>query len=182
MKVISGGQTGVDRAGLDAALRVDVPTGGWMPKGWKAKDGIHPEFADKYGMTEHPNVGYAPRTKQNVADSDGTIIIAEDLNSPGTKLTIKTANRLRKRLYVCDADTGSFDLVEWIVDEGIETVNIAGHSAEEYPEIYGRAYNLLVLTFERWRHWYYSALKSKAEVDRLKAMLALNKEVNPSQP
>lgn len=181
MKVISGGQTGVDRAGLDAALEAGIETGGLMPKGWKALDGIHPEFAEKYGMTEDTAVGYASRTKKNVANSDGTIIIAEDLSSPGTKLTIKSANRSRKCLYVCDADTSPMQLVEWIIDEGIETVNIAGHSEENWPGIYNRAYGLLVDTFKKWHHWHHSNAIKQAEVAKIKAIQSLNREVRSNQ-
>ena len=71
-KVISGGQTGVDRAALDAAIEAGIPHGGWVPKGRKAEDGITPL---KYNLTELEEGGYAARTEKNVLDSDGTLII-----------------------------------------------------------------------------------------------------------
>jgi len=82
MKVISGGQTGVDQAGLDAAKFHGIETGGWMPGRWTTLNGPKPGYAEKYGMVEHKSVGYAPRTKQNIFDSDATLIIAGDFSSP----------------------------------------------------------------------------------------------------
>jgi hypothetical protein len=72
-KIISGGQTGADRAALDVALKFDIPHGGWIPKGRKAEDGPLPE---QYQLQEMPTASYPKRTEQNVIDSDGTLIIS----------------------------------------------------------------------------------------------------------
>ena len=88
-KIVSGGQTGVDRAGLEAAIALGLPYGGWVPKGRLAEDGVVPL---KYvGMQEHTSSNYAVRTKANVRDSDATLIIAPSLPlSGGTMLTLRT--------------------------------------------------------------------------------------------
>ena len=88
--IISGGQTGVDRGALDAALAMGTPCGGWCPEGRMADDGI---IADKYPLQELAGAGYRQRTRQNVADSDATLIIYFDFIAPkrGTELTLLTA-------------------------------------------------------------------------------------------
>ena len=98
-KIVSGGQTGVDRAGLEAAIALGLPYGGWVPKGRLAEDGVVPL---KYvGMQEHTSSNYAVRTKANVRDSDATLIIAPSLPlSRGTMLTLRTAERLPRPHHV----------------------------------------------------------------------------------
>ena len=98
-KIVSGGQTGVDRAGLEAAIALGLPYGGWVPKGRLAEDGMVPlKYA---GMQEHTSSNYAVRTKANVRDSDATLIIAPSLPlSRGTMLTLRTAERLRRPHHV----------------------------------------------------------------------------------
>ncbi len=71
LKIISGGQTGADRAGLDVAIALNIPYGGWCPKGRKAEDG---PIVAKYGLTETPSANYLQRTEWNVHDTDGTIV------------------------------------------------------------------------------------------------------------
>jgi hypothetical protein len=70
-KIVSGGQTGADRAALDWAIFHDLPHGGWCPKGRKAEDGVIP---DQYQLTETSSASYPQRTQWNVRDSDGTVI------------------------------------------------------------------------------------------------------------
>ena len=98
-KIVSGGQTGVDRAGLEAAIALGLPYGGWVPKGRLAEDGVVPlKYA---GMQEHTSSNYAVRTKANVRDSDATLIIAPSLPlSGGTMLTLRTAERLHRPHHV----------------------------------------------------------------------------------
>jgi Circularly permutated YpsA SLOG family len=76
LKIISGGQTGVDRGALDTALGVHFPCGGWYSADRRAEDGTVPE---KYPMTALPRAGYRARTRKNVEDSDGTVILAPEL-------------------------------------------------------------------------------------------------------
>ena len=97
-KIVSGGQTGVDRAGLEAAIALGLPYGGWVPKGRLAEDGaVPPRYV---GMQEHTSSNYAVRTKANVRDSDATLIIVPSLPlSGGTMLTLrKFGNRPQRRL------------------------------------------------------------------------------------
>jgi hypothetical protein len=87
-KIISGGHTGVDRVALDAALHLEIPDGGWIPKGRTAEDGVLPK---KYLFTKIPTKSYQKRTEQNVIDSDGTVIISNG------KLTAGPDHRVGRR-------------------------------------------------------------------------------------
>src|SRR5437588_11049303 len=98
-RIISGGQTGVDRAALDVALELGIPCGGWCPRGRRAEDGPIPE---KYPLKETSTKEYPQRTEQNVCDADGTLILTRGQPDRGTALTAKLANRHRKPLYVVD--------------------------------------------------------------------------------
>jgi hypothetical protein len=84
LRIVSGGQTGVDRAALDVALKHEMSCGGWCPDGRLAEDGIIP---DKYPVKALAKSGYLQRTEQNVIDSDGTLIIYFDNLSGGTEQT-----------------------------------------------------------------------------------------------
>ena len=80
-RIVSGGQTGVDRAALDVALELSIPCGGWCPKGRKAEDGALPA---RYPLKETPSEEYAQRTTWNVRDSDGTLILTHGAPTGGT--------------------------------------------------------------------------------------------------
>jgi Circularly permutated YpsA SLOG family len=95
-KIVSGGQTGVDRAALDAALAVGFPCGGWAPGDRMAEDGIIPA---RYPLIPLPNGGYRQRTRLDVSDSDGTAILYNELLKGGTRLT-RNLCALLKRPYV----------------------------------------------------------------------------------
>jgi hypothetical protein len=99
LKIISGGQTGADRAGLDAAKKFGYNTGGWMPKGWTAQDGSHPEFAQLYNMQEHEEYNYNARTEANVRDSDATIRCFFKEHSAGEKCTLKYIKKHNKPYF-----------------------------------------------------------------------------------
>ncbi|HSR12366.1 MAG TPA: putative molybdenum carrier protein, partial [Thermodesulfobacteriota bacterium] len=92
-KIISGGQTGVDRAALDVALELGIPAGGWCPKGRRAEDGRIPDY---YPLQEASSPEYPVRTQLNVEDSDGTLILYRNSPAGGTALTIRLAKRLKK--------------------------------------------------------------------------------------
>src|SRR2546426_6950977 len=98
-KVISGGQTGVDRAALDVALELGVPAGGWCPKGRKAEDG---SLAPCYPLTETPSEEYWQRTEWNVRDSDGTLVLTRGAPTEGTAYTIEVAKKLGRPCLVLD--------------------------------------------------------------------------------
>ena len=92
-RIVSGGQTGVDRAALDVARELGVPSGGWCPKGRTAEDGV---LAACYKMKETPTADYPLRTEWNVRDSDATLVLTRGEPTEGTAFTIELARRLRK--------------------------------------------------------------------------------------
>lgn len=138
VKVISGGQVGADIAGLRAAKALGIETGGWMPKGWKARDGKHPEYAELYGMHQHPySYKYPPRTMMNVIYSDGTIRFATDFFSAGERCTLRCISKLQKPYFDIDLnDIGSkglrlFQAIQWIRAHNIQILNVAGNANPE---------------------------------------------------
>lgn len=140
-KIISGGQTGADIAGVKAAKAFGIETGGTLPKGFTTLEGKRPEYAVLYGMKEHADWRYPPRTEQNVSESDGTMRFAFDFNSPGELCTLKAIRKLNKHHFNIDLKE-SFDYysaIEWLNDNNIEILNIAGN-AEKYVGTYKLTY------------------------------------------
>ena len=153
-RVISGGQTGADRAALLAAHAAGIPTGGWMPKGFLAFDGTHPEFATQYGMQETTSSRHQPRTALNVKTSDGTLRFATNWNSPGEVLTLSLCRKHKKPHFEITPDGEWFPttVVEWIMANNIHVLNVAGNSErtspgiQEYAEGFlGEVFRLLLL-------------------------------------
>jgi hypothetical protein len=141
-KIISGGQTGVDRAALDAALELGIPCGGWCSRGRIAEDGpIDP----RYPLQETSSSSYPVRTERNIKDSDGTLVLTEGPPSGGTARTIELAKKHRKPYLVIDlAKGGSPDSVtKWVQAKGIHTLNVAGPRESKCPGIHGRALEFL---------------------------------------
>lgn len=139
IKIVSGGQTGVDRAALDAALESDVPCGGWCPEGRKAEDGVIPE---KYPLVELPQSGYRQRTKRNVLDSDGTVIIYFKYLNGGTQLTLKFCLSEKKPYLLIDAtelkeERAAERIHEFVQEYDIKKLNFAGPRASGESEAYG---------------------------------------------
>jgi hypothetical protein len=124
-KIVSGGQTGVDRAALDVALEIGLPCGGWCPQGRRAEDGPIPP---RYPLTETPWDGYPQRTEWNIRDSDGTLILTRGPLDGGTALTRELAGKKGKPLLIVDLgeDPGPVEVVEWARQQGIGVLNIAG--------------------------------------------------------
>ncbi len=141
-KIVSGGQTGVDRAALDAALAHDVPVGGWCPKGRRAEDGPIPE---RYSLKETPSEAYEQRTAWNVRDSDGTLIITRGSLEGGTALTMTEARRQgRPVLHVRTTDPVPVPMIRaWGEDHDIRALNVAGPRASEEEGIYEQARSLM---------------------------------------
>jgi len=145
-KIISGGQTGVDRAALDVAMRLGIAHGGWVPKGRLAEDGPLPSY---YQLKEMPTEAYAARTEQNVRDSDGTLIISRGTPTGGTDYTRQMALKHGKQLLHIDLSMGQKPstagslIVSWIEMNHIETLNVAGPRASSDPSIYTDAANIL---------------------------------------
>ena len=98
-KFFPGGQTGVDRAALDVAIELGIPRGGWCPKGRRAEDGV---IAKHYPLRETPSTDYRERTRRNVRDADGTLIVTADELRGGTALTRAFAEKLRRPCLVVD--------------------------------------------------------------------------------
>ena len=138
-KIVSGGQTGADRAALDFALERGVPHGGWCPKGRKAEDGC---LASHYRLQETPSSRYSQRTEWNVRDSDGTVIfsVAAQL-AGGSKKTAAMARQYGKPLLHISRKLNAGDPAEqlsrFLREHRIRTLNVAGPRASEQPELYG---------------------------------------------
>ena len=138
-KIISGGQTGADRAALDAAIKLMIPHGGWVPKGRLAEDG---PISTKYNLQEMPTDSYSTSTEQNVIDSDGTLIISHGELTGGSAFTRKMAMKHGKPWYHADLNKlpsfqAAMVIEDWISKNGIETLNVAGPRHSKDPIIYG---------------------------------------------
>jgi hypothetical protein len=145
VKIISGGQSGVDRAALDVAIRLAIPHGGWVPKGRLAEDG---PLGDQYILRETPTAVYAERTEKNVVDSDGTLIISRGELTGGSEYTREMALKHdRPCLHVDLNQTGAFraalTITEWFSKNDIRVLNVAGPRASKDPNIYRDAAKLL---------------------------------------
>lgn len=144
-KIISGGQTGADRAALDVAIRVGIPHGGWIPKGRKTEDGVLP---DKYQLQEMSTASYSKRTEQNVLDSEGTLIVSHGKLNGGSALTRKLAGKHKRPCIHIDMDRLSIaDAVdaikEWIAHNAIQILNVAGPRASKDTDIYNTTTKIL---------------------------------------
>jgi hypothetical protein len=148
-KIISGAQTGADRAALDFAINNDIPHGGWVPKGRLAEDGV---IGPQYNVTEAPSESYGRRTELNVIDADGTLIFSHGELSGGSALTHKLAEKYSKPcLYVDLNQTPEFQatltITHWITQNQIGILNVAGPRASSDPRIYGAVTNILETVF-----------------------------------
>ena len=141
-KIISGGQTGADRAALDLALELGLPTGGWCPKGRRAEDG---PLALGYPLKETNSPNYAVRTEKNILEADGTLILTRGIPKGGTALTIKLAKVHRKPFLVIDLSVGkNFRTVrDWGQVHQIKILNVAGPRESEAPGIYNETFSFL---------------------------------------
>lgn len=126
-KIISGGQTGVDRAGLDAALQAGIPIGGYCAKGRGAEDGSIP---DQYPLIELESPESHYRTEKNVIESDGTLILNSGDLTQGTRLTHDFTIQYGKPSLIVQLDDQEVikpeQVVRWIRGQYISTLNIAG--------------------------------------------------------
>jgi hypothetical protein len=141
-RVVSGGQTGVDRAALQAALAAGISVGGWCPRGRWAEDGVIPAV---YPLRETPDADPAQRTEWNIRDSDGTLILHRGPHSGGTALTAQLAEAYGRPLLQLDlAHSPAPEAVaDWVRQRGVRVLNIAGPRESEAPGIGTAALKLL---------------------------------------
>jgi hypothetical protein len=137
-KIVSGGQTGADRAALNFAIKQNIPHGGWVPKGGIAEDGRIPDI---YQLQEMPTDSYPARTEQNVIDSDGTLIISHGILTGGSANTAEMARKharpwLHLDMEKTTADEAAQRLREWIADNDVSVLNVAGPRQSGDPDIY----------------------------------------------
>ena len=145
MKIISGGQTGVDRAALDVALKHEIDCGGWCPAGRLDEFGRIP---DQYPLQELEVGGFAERTLQNVKDSDGTVIIYPGKLSGGTEQTVRFCVELQRPHQLIDAskisaEDGAKLIADFIRNNPIDILNVAGPRQSEWGEGYDCAFRAL---------------------------------------
>lgn len=146
-RIISGGQTGADRAGLDAGRLLALEIGGYCPKGRRAEDG---QIPDEYPLIELSSAEYPPRTRANVEASDATLIFTAGAPDRGTALTIRLANKAKKPLLCLDVaayDVGVIaeKITPWLAEVRPRTLNIAGSRESTSPGIYDRVKAVLLI-------------------------------------
>ena len=141
-KIISGGQTGADQGGLQAAVALEVGTGGWAPLGWRTEAGRAP-WLGELGLVQHQSPDYSNRTRANARDSDGTVWFG-DPNSAGGNCTLGAANSLRKP-YLVNPD--ALALRNWASLNRIEVLNVAGNRESTNPGIEDRTVATLLAAF-----------------------------------
>jgi hypothetical protein len=155
-KIVSGGQTGVDRAGLDVAIFLGLEHGGWCPAGRRSEDGRIPR---RYQLTETIARDYTVRTEQNVIDSDATLILFRQRMTGGTQLTHRLAKKHARLMLTVDIDAiddrkddhigeAGQRLLAWIQDNQIGVLNVAGPRESTSPGIGKQAEMFLVQTLQ----------------------------------
>ena len=137
-KIVSGGQAGVDRAALDAAMELEIPHGGWCPRGRLALDG---PLSPRYRLSETPSADYPQRTEWNVRDSDATLLLSRGQLKGGTALTRKLAQTLQKPYMQVDLRSPApiEDVWQWLHQHSVRVLNIAGPRQHPEKNIYSQA-------------------------------------------
>jgi hypothetical protein len=143
IQIISGGQTGADQAGLRAAKRCEIPTGGWACHGFKTEAGQALWLATEFGLREHPEPGYSARTRDNVRDSTGTVIFGQP--SSGCNLTQRFCGPTFynkpwlwvhwPQPYEIDQEDVTATVLGFLILQRIEILNVAGNREEKNPGI-----------------------------------------------
>lgn len=141
-RIVSGGQTGVDRGALEAAISLGIAHGGWCPRGRLAEDGSIPS---RYELVENDSSNYKVRTTQNVEDSDATLILHQRPISGGTLLTKRVAARLRKPYAIFEIDDQNIDSMRyWLSEVSPQILNVAGPRESLEPGIESRSAEFLI--------------------------------------
>ncbi len=151
IQLISGGQTGVDRAALEAALESGFPCGGWCPRGRRAEDGRLPA---RFPLKEAPSARYAQRTALNVRDSDGTLVLTRGRPDRGTALTCRLARQRDKPLLIVDLERSvpqdaAAATLDWAVGHCVEVLNVAGPRESHRPGVHRQARRVLDALIEQ---------------------------------
>ncbi len=137
-KIVSGGQTGADRAALDVAVELGLATGGWIPHGRRAEDGTVPQRYE--GLIEADSESYECRTELNVRDSDATVVFSFGPPTGGSALTVRLARSLEKPLLALDLERSTADeaiarLRRWLSETRPHVLNVAGPRLSQEPRI-----------------------------------------------
>jgi hypothetical protein len=137
LTIISGGQTGADRAALDFAIANGFAQGGWCPRHRRAEDG---EIPPRYSLQETPSTRYSQRTEWNVRDSDATVVFSiKSRLTGGTRLTYELAQRLNKPVLLLsraeNAETAAGQLRTFVEQHRVRVLNVAGPRVSQEPEI-----------------------------------------------
>jgi hypothetical protein len=150
LEIRAGGQTGVDRAALDAAMELGIPCGGWCPRGRKAEDGVIPA---RYSLRETPTGAYAERTEWNVRDAEVTIILHRGPVRGGTRLTIRKCREYGRPHLLVDlsAPMPVRNGIAWLREVQAHVINIAGPRESQAPGIYREAKAYLQRLLKRMR-------------------------------
>lgn len=151
-RIISGGQSGADRAALDAAKELGLKRGGWVPKGRLAEDGQIPPSYDE--LVETTTSDYATRTSLNIRDADATLIISHGGLTGGSRLTLDEACRLGRPFLHIDLSKMTREesvrlTRKWIEATRCERLNVAGPRSSEDPGIYSGTYELLIRVLKK---------------------------------
>ena len=148
-RIISGGQTGVDRAALDAALATGLSHGGWCPKNRRAEDGPIPM---RYLLSETSAAAYHVRTARNVSDSDGTLVILRNRLQGGTLYTVRCAEKAGKPFFLVRLPEAPSveEVLCWIRDHAITVLNVAGPRESSEPGIYEESFRWIIDLFRKF--------------------------------
>ncbi len=149
-QIVSGGQTGAHRGGLEAAIALGIPHGGWCPKDRRAEDGRIPA---RFRLRETPSPDYETRTERNVAGSDGTVVFSVGRPAGGTALTARIARRIGKPLLRIDLARSdeiraSERLRGWIEERNIAVLNVAGPRESRTPGLEEAVRSIVQRAFE----------------------------------
>ena len=156
MKVISGGQTGIDRTGLEVARDLGIETGGTAPLNYRTEDG-HDNSLKDFGLTEDANYSYIPRTIKNVIDSDGTVLFG-NMESTGSKQTINFLKQYKKP-YICNPTDEQ--LFEFLKQHKLKVINIAGNRRSRLTAVQLMGYRAeLIGGLDLYKTWTEYQIKS----------------------
>ena len=143
--IVSGGQTGADRGGLEAGRRLGLITGGWAPKDFRTDEGRDPELRTVFGLREHPSSEYPPRTEANVKFADATVFFGRQ--SPGWHCTKSACRRQRKEFFwlrnELPVELAAEQLIEWLRHHRVRILNVAGNRERKNPGIRSRTIAIL---------------------------------------